>query len=484
MVEEASPKPSEAADRRVASMIVAATESSSPLIAGYLKAAAPTVGKAVSFAVNVVGPPAMALARLALASYELLPVDLLSALLGVGLSFGGGAYCASITAVDAFRMGGWEQSRAALLDINADVRRVLAAHEADEKKDEDGNGVPDVRQLTSAQLLQRKMSLALQAVENPSKLSAALGGLYTAWLAVQGTLRLEFARTITLGLSIAESCMPTTTRLGVPLLAHLLPPQHHKWSARHSANAARRAALGAWPRQRPRPRLPARPSSERAPPVPGPLPSARPPWRSPSAGAHEHEGSGALVRVAHAGGRRRRAPRAPRRSPHGARRAALGGQARLRPARRGWHQARRGGEPQRAQSRGAPGRRAPQRANGEPARFRRWATRSPRSASTASTNGAFACRFRSAWCFFRSLQSSGTSGGRWHSPPSREPTRACGDVRPGGGHAASGEPPLASLGLLFWRPTLAWIAAYDIGDPSLSRDNRQGALRHFQLERR
>ena len=37
---------------------------------------------------------------------------------------------------------------------------------------------------------------------------AAVGGLYTSWLAVQGTLRLQYAKTITLGVSIAAMATP------------------------------------------------------------------------------------------------------------------------------------------------------------------------------------------------------------------------------------------------------------------------------------
>ena len=75
----------------------------------------------------------------------------------------------------------------------------------------------------------RKLAVYAMAVKDPERLSAAVGGLYTAWLAVQGVLRLEFAKTITLGVSIAEMATPALNRLGVPVLAHVVPPPYHHW---------------------------------------------------------------------------------------------------------------------------------------------------------------------------------------------------------------------------------------------------------------
>jgi hypothetical protein len=42
---------------------------------------------------------------------------------------------------------------------------------------------------------------------------AALGGLYTSWLAVQGTLRLQYAKTITLGVSTLALTLTLTLTL-------------------------------------------------------------------------------------------------------------------------------------------------------------------------------------------------------------------------------------------------------------------------------
>ena len=61
--------------------------------------------------------------------------------------------------------------------------------------------------------------LSAQAVKDPEKLSAALGGLMTSWIAVQGMLRIEFAKTIALGISISGMIAPLAQKVAVPFPA-------------------------------------------------------------------------------------------------------------------------------------------------------------------------------------------------------------------------------------------------------------------------
>jgi hypothetical protein len=118
----------------------------------------------------------------------------------------------------------------ALEEIREDYVRIKEAHEEDErkKKDDDGGKKPTT-ELQPAQLVQRKLQLALLAVEDPQKLSMAVGRLYTAWLAVVATLRIQFAKTVTLGISIADMLDGPAMRYGLPIIAHLVPPEYHRW---------------------------------------------------------------------------------------------------------------------------------------------------------------------------------------------------------------------------------------------------------------
>ncbi|EOD38834.1 hypothetical protein EMIHUDRAFT_122162 [Emiliania huxleyi CCMP1516] len=67
-----------------------------------------------------------------------LPWDILQAVIGLGLCFFGGGYCASIAA--AFALTGWPTTRQALIDVYEEAANVLDANEEDDKKDEDKNG--------------------------------------------------------------------------------------------------------------------------------------------------------------------------------------------------------------------------------------------------------------------------------------------------------------------------------------------------------
>ena len=219
-------------DASLARKILSASEAPPPRLAVAFNALAPIARPLIyvgGLVVDYVAPFYMRIFRFGLSIYNTLPTDLFAALTGLSLSFCGGPYCASVAAIEAFRMAGWEQTKAALLDVYADAKAVYEADAADSKRDMDGDGVADVHQLTPQQLLMRKLAVWASAVKDPEKLSVAIGGLYAAWLGVQAVLRIEFAKTITLGISIAEMVTPMAQRVCVPFLVHVLPDSYHHW---------------------------------------------------------------------------------------------------------------------------------------------------------------------------------------------------------------------------------------------------------------
>jgi len=223
---------SEKKKERESDQIKAVLAMAPPNVAIALNSAAPYLRTFLDISkqvLDVVGPAYIALGKLCVMLYNTLPFDLFQALLGLALCFFGGAYCSSIAAVEAFNLAGWSTTRAALEELWEDALLIKEANEADEKKDEDGDGRPDAQQLTPTELVQRKVHLALLAVRDPQKLATAVGGVYAGWLAVIGTLRLEFAKTVTLGVTIAEMVEQPAMRFGLPLLAHLVPEVYHRW---------------------------------------------------------------------------------------------------------------------------------------------------------------------------------------------------------------------------------------------------------------
>jgi hypothetical protein len=150
---------------RVLALISRASASAPPALAIYLKQAAPAIAVMWKF-INLVAPLYVAMWAMCVRVYETLPFELLEALMGLGMCFAGGAYCTSIAAIEAFRLTGWQTTRRALQDVYVEAKNIQAAHAADDKKDDDRDGKPDVLALAPAELLQRKVKVLALAVRH------------------------------------------------------------------------------------------------------------------------------------------------------------------------------------------------------------------------------------------------------------------------------------------------------------------------------
>ena len=150
---------------RVLALISRASASAPPALAVYLKQAAPAIALMWKF-INLVAPLYVVMWAMCVRVYETLPVELLEALMGLGMCFAGGAYCTSIAAIEAFRLTGWQTTRRALQDVYAEAKNIQSAHAADDKKDDDRDGKPDVLALAPAELLQRKVKVLALAVRH------------------------------------------------------------------------------------------------------------------------------------------------------------------------------------------------------------------------------------------------------------------------------------------------------------------------------
>ena len=210
-------------EAKLQAIIGAAKDATPPAMTAYLKQLEPAVNVLVNMLV-IVAPLYARAAEILVAAYHSLPMDLIEAAMGLGMCFFGGAYCASIAAVEAFMLIG-KDLHAPLLDIYDDALRIKAATERDDKQPPAADG----EQAQAAERIKHKVHVAALAVRDPEKLTRAVGGVYVGWLLVQGTLRLQFARTVTLGISIAKMLDPLIMRFGLPVLAHALPADLHHW---------------------------------------------------------------------------------------------------------------------------------------------------------------------------------------------------------------------------------------------------------------
>ena len=124
----------EVAQAKEAALIVKAAEGDSALAERLAPAMKASMDAALKL-VEVVGPAYAEAAKFSVWAYHNLPLDMLQALTGLGLCFFGGAYCASIAAVEAFTLVGWSTTVSALEEIYEDVLLIREAHEADEKNE-------------------------------------------------------------------------------------------------------------------------------------------------------------------------------------------------------------------------------------------------------------------------------------------------------------------------------------------------------------
>lgn len=198
--------------------------------AKYLGTGIRVTGKVI----DVVGPVVIKGYGLGKQGYKLLepygPEELLPMLVGVLMCVFGGSFMMTISAMEAYRMAGWHETKEHLVIMRDNVRKARAESRKDDEVDADGDGIADVKQIESKELATRKISLFMR-VTNPLELSAALSGLYIGLLAVVATLRMRMARTIALGCSLGNAAAGPALKLIKPVAESAVPPEYHNWIA-------------------------------------------------------------------------------------------------------------------------------------------------------------------------------------------------------------------------------------------------------------
>ncbi|KAH9259263.1 hypothetical protein BASA81_002306 [Batrachochytrium salamandrivorans] len=156
------------------------------------------------------------------------PEAVIGMLNGFLLIFFGGFFIVTLAMIEAFNQGGAETMFENFGILRQQVHHVRLANEEDDKKDDDGDGVADVKQITKEQLASRKLQLIFSSMD-PFVMQAAFANMWTATLSAASTVKLVFARTIALGVSIGNNLYRPIERYVIPLLVRNTPPTYHKW---------------------------------------------------------------------------------------------------------------------------------------------------------------------------------------------------------------------------------------------------------------
>eukprot|EP00928_Gymnodinium_smaydae_P066480 TRINITY_DN4948_c0_g2_i1.p1 TRINITY_DN4948_c0_g2~~TRINITY_DN4948_c0_g2_i1.p1 ORF type:complete len:488 (+),score=146.45 TRINITY_DN4948_c0_g2_i1:71-1534(+) len=211
---------------RLTKMIVAASEKAPAKVAPYLKQAAPFLASAAIYALIVLPY----LGRGVTLFSELvsqMPEKVVYATLGFLMCFFGGVFPATIAAVEAWRLCGGKEALESVQDLYKEFIAVKTASEADDNLDLDHNGVKDVDEMGGKELLLRKTMLAARSVD-PEKCNTAMSCILTGWMGVLATLKIRFARTVTLGQVIGKYLHKATNHVE-PALKAMVPEDYKKW---------------------------------------------------------------------------------------------------------------------------------------------------------------------------------------------------------------------------------------------------------------
>jgi len=147
---------------------------------------------------------------------------------GLFMIFFGGSFMVIIACIEAYRICGWQQTRDCLITLYNNYLRVKKASEEDDKVDADHDGIADVLEISEGELITRKIKIFLKA-SDPEAMSNAIAGIYSGMLAVAATLRVEFARTLALGVAIGDVISVPGLKLFVPAFNLVIPHDYQKW---------------------------------------------------------------------------------------------------------------------------------------------------------------------------------------------------------------------------------------------------------------
>jgi len=223
---KAAEKSDEGATARIQKLIEAAADKAPSKISPYISKAAPFIAAAV-VAFQVALPYVVSAIVTVNGLIAQLPEKLLYAGLGFLMCFFGGVFPATIAAFEAWNVCGGNEAIEHIKTLYRELETVQNASKEDDKKDDDNDGIADVDQISGAKLLTRKTLLTMREV-NPDKFNSAVGGLYIGWIGVLAILKIQFAKTITLGQVIGDKLYAPVQRIE-PALMDICEEDYRKW---------------------------------------------------------------------------------------------------------------------------------------------------------------------------------------------------------------------------------------------------------------
>jgi hypothetical protein len=170
---------------------------------------------------NLVLPPAVAITRLILRIYRALPKDAIVAQVGLVYCFAGGYYPTLFSSLQAAQQYGWNVMVNAIRDLADEALAVIQVLE-----DTAHLSYDDERE---EPLSFRQTAGIVFATVDPRKINQASAALYTTWMGVSSVLQREYARVITLSLTMADYIERVAVFLLAPPAYLCVPDEYHRW---------------------------------------------------------------------------------------------------------------------------------------------------------------------------------------------------------------------------------------------------------------
>jgi len=163
--------------------------------------------------------------------YKILPSNVIQMVFGATLCFFGGTFFAALAAAEAANNFGGKEMYDHLWVVWEEGGRVAEATVKDDEVDANNDGIVDVDQMSTNQLINHKAFVAMVAVKEPQRLEEALQKLMAVWITVIGTLKVKFMQTLAIALGIGDMITLPANRVFGPPLGMLLGPDLQHWSA-------------------------------------------------------------------------------------------------------------------------------------------------------------------------------------------------------------------------------------------------------------
>jgi hypothetical protein len=169
-------------------------------------------------------PPIAATLRAVVGFYSILPMDAIMAQIGFIYAFAGGYYPTLFAAIQAAQHCGYHDMVKALHILIDEATTAIQACDFPSVK----SSSFEFTRKRARDIFMEKTKIVLATID-PVRINEAVAALYTTWLSISIVLEREFARTIALSITIAESIRPVVTFVIRRPLQYCIPSQYFKW---------------------------------------------------------------------------------------------------------------------------------------------------------------------------------------------------------------------------------------------------------------